>query len=149
MRVEYFAPDGGIKPTLFSEEALQIVEKILADGKAPEESQVRKFYDEVLNFKSRIEGGESFRELLPYLRMLKAKTYVAKERGVINPTFKDFIDSNIDYVTDLSLPIGEMERRFKIFCTFFEAVVAFYKGRKSKNSKPFPPNKKKPFTKSY
>ncbi|MEO1941787.1 MAG: type III-A CRISPR-associated protein Csm2 [Campylobacterales bacterium] len=136
MEINYFDRDGEIKVTLFSEEAERIVDQILADGKPPKENQIRKFYDDVLNFKSRIEGGESFREILPYLRMLKAKTHIAKERKVINSTFKNFIDSNIEYVTDLSLPIEEMEKRFKIFCTFFEAVVAFYKGRENKGNTP-------------
>ena len=53
--------------------------------------------------------------------MLKAKANVAYERDVINTNFKKFIEENVDYV-------GDDEKRFKIFCTFFEAVVAYAKG---------------------
>ena len=58
---------------------------------------------------------------MPYFKMLKAKANVAYERDVINTNFKKFIEENVDYV-------GDDEKRFKIFCTFFEAVVAYAKG---------------------
>ena len=53
--------------------------------------------------------------------MLKAKANVAYERDVINTNFKIFVEKNVDYV-------GSDEKRFKIFCTFFEAIVAYAKG---------------------
>jgi CRISPR type III-A-associated protein Csm2 len=53
--------------------------------------------------------------------MLKAKANVAYERDVINTNFKTFIEKNVDYV-------GDEEEKFKVFCTFFEAVVAYAKG---------------------
>jgi CRISPR-associated protein Csm2 len=84
-------------------------------------TQIRKFYEEVLNLKAQYDNGKSFREILPYFRMLKAKANVAYERDVINTNFKRFIEENVDYV-------GSDEKRFKIFCTFFEAVVAYAKG---------------------
>ena len=89
-------------------------------------TQIRKFYEEVLNLKERVDNGESFRKILPYFKMLKAKANVAYERDVINTNFKTFIEKNVDYVTKGSLE--EMEKKFKVFCTFFEAVVAYAKG---------------------
>jgi len=74
-----------------------------------------------LNLKAQFENGISFREILPYFRMLKAKANVAYQRDVINTNFKTFIEKNVDY-------IGDNEEKFKIFCTFFEAVVAYSKG---------------------
>jgi len=84
-------------------------------------TQIRKFYEEVLNLKAQYDNGKDFREILPYFKMLKAKANVAYERDVINTNFKIFIEKNIDYV-------GSDEERFKIFCTFFEAIVAYAKG---------------------
>lgn len=84
-------------------------------------TQIRKFYEEVLNLKERVDNGEDFRKILPYFKMLKAKANVAYQRDVINTNFKSFIEKNVDYV-------GDNEERFKIFCTFFEAVVAYSKG---------------------
>jgi CRISPR/Cas system CSM-associated protein Csm2 small subunit len=46
---------------------------------------------------------------------------VAYSRDVINTNFKTFIEKNVDYVED-------DEKKFDIFCTFFEAVVAYSKG---------------------
>ena len=91
-------------------------------------SQIRKFYDEVLNFKAMLDNGKSFREILPYFKMLKAKANVAFERDVINCNFKEFIDKNVDYVTKPK-NIEEKEKRFNVFVTFFEAVVAYSKGK--------------------
>ena len=54
--------------------------------------------------------------------MLKAKANVAYQRDVINTNFKRFIDENVDYV-------GDDEKKFRVFCTFFEAVVAYAKGK--------------------
>ncbi len=90
-------------------------------------TQIRKFYEEVLNLKQRVDNGEDFRKILPYFKMLKAKANVAYERDVINTNFKTFIEKNVDYVTKGNLE--EMKKKFKVFCTFFEAVVAYAKGR--------------------
>jgi len=127
--------NGKIKKDLFSDYAQKVVDCFLnknvkEDGrdkrgnprKKLSYSQIRKFYDEVLNFKNRLDNGEDFLDLLPYFRMLKAKANVAYQRDVINTNFKTFIDKNVDYV-------GEDKEKFKIFCTFFEAVVAYSKGK--------------------
>ena len=151
-RVNYY--DGSeIKADLFSDEAERVVRCFLAEyakrknkdtniiefqcknnkwsEKCPLEerkviskltyNQIRKFYDEVLRLKNDYEKANNFRKVLPYFKMLKAKANVAYERGNINRNFKIFIEKNVDYV-------GDDEERFKIFCTFFEAVVAYSKG---------------------
>ena len=85
-------------------------------------TQIRKFYEEVLNLKERLDNGKDFKEILPYFKMLKAKANVAYQRDVINTNFKRFIEENVDYV-------GDDEKKFRVFCTFFEAVVAYAKGK--------------------
>jgi len=152
--VNYYDKDGEIKADLFSDEAERVVRCFLAEyekrknkdtGKIEFKckennqwkencpvknrkvkskltyTQIRKFYDEVLRLKSDYEKNNNFRRVLPYFRMLKAKANVAFERGNINKNFKTFIEKNVDYV-------GDNKERFKIFCTFFEAVVAYSKG---------------------
>jgi len=149
--VNYFE-DGEIKADLFSDEAEKVVKCFLKRfhendyekrgnqykcknnewkencpkhqrkiKKSLSSTQIRKFYEEVLNLKAQLENGASFRKILPYFKMLKAKANVAYQRDVINTNFKIFIEKNVDYV-------GNNEERFKIFCTFFEAVVAYSKG---------------------
>ena len=123
-----------IRKDLFSDVAKRVVDCIKSstreDGKdrrgnprkKPSSTQIRKFYEEVLNLKERLENGKDFREILPYFKMLKAKANVAYERDVINTNFKRFINENVDYV-------GDNEKKFRVFCTFFEAVVAYAKGK--------------------
>ncbi len=132
-KVKYFK-ENHIKADLFSDEAERVVKcfiskSVNSDGrdrkgnprKKISSTQIRKFYEEVLNLKAMVENGKDFREVLPYFKMLKAKANVAYQRDVINTNFKTFIERNVDYV-------NSDERKFKIFCTFFEAVVAYSKG---------------------
>jgi len=151
-KVNYFQ-DEEIKADLFSDEAERVVNCFLnkivnddyeknwkgeykckwgqykkdcpkKDRKSPKKlssTQIRKFYEEVLNLKAQVENGKEFKKILPYFKMLKAKANVAYQRDVINTNFKTFIEKNVDYV-------GSDENRFKIFCTLFEAVVAYAKG---------------------
>ena len=134
-KVNYFEGED-IKEDLFSDEAERIVKCFLNKNinqdykekrgrrqlvKKLSSTQIRKFYEEVLNLKAQVENGKEFRKILPYFRMLKAKANVAYQRDVINTNFKTFIEKNVDYV-------GSDEDRFKIFCTLFEAVVAYAKG---------------------
>ena len=132
--VEEYFEGKYIRKDLFSDVAEKVVECIKTttreDGrdrrgnpkKRISSTQIRKFYEEVLNLKDQLDNGKEFREILPYFRMLKAKANVAYERDVINTNFKRFIEENVDY-------IGDNEEKFKIFCTFFEAVVAYSKGK--------------------
>ena len=151
-RVEYFDKND-IRADLFSDEAEKVVRCFLAEyakrknkntnkleyqcknNKWKEKchlhdrkviskltyNQIRKFYNEVLRLKNDYEKNNNFRKILPYFKMLKAKANVAFERGNINKNFKTFIEKNVDFV-------GSDEKRFKIFCTFFEAIVAYSKG---------------------
>ncbi|MCL0100503.1 type III-A CRISPR-associated protein Csm2 [Peptococcaceae bacterium] len=115
---------------MFSDIAENIVKKCLKPKSKKEKltlNQIRKFYDEVLNYESLIKSAENkkeeeeFKEWIPFIRMLKAKAHVAYERGNINENFKIFIEKNIDY-------IGESYEKFKVFVKFFEAIVAYSKG---------------------
>ena len=127
----YYDENGRIKEDLFSDIAENIVKKCLKPKSKKEKekltlNQIRKFYDEVLNYESLIKSAkdkeeEEFKEWIPYIRMLKAKAHVAYERGNINKNFKIFIEKNIDY-------IGEDYKKFKVFVKFFEAIVAYSKG---------------------
>jgi len=118
--INYFEEDGYVRADLFSEVAKSIVDYIKKGRGKISSSQIRKFYEEVINLKEQLENKKDFKMILPYFKMLKAKAHVAYQRDVINVNFKTFIEKNVDYVDD--------ENKFKIFCTFFEAVVAYAKG---------------------
>ncbi len=89
----------------------------------PSPSQIRKFYNDVLSLKNRLEIAkgekkeERFKQLLPYIKMLKAKVAYAKTRNNVNSQFKEFIDDYVNSIRDID--------DFYAFCDFFEAIVAY------------------------
>lgn len=115
-----------VNSNLFSSVAEEYAKKIHEEGikngkpKYNKPSQIRKFYDEVLRIKALLEKSpDKFKELLPYIKMLKAKAMYALGRDLITKDFKKFIDECIDQVKDL--------KDFEVFATFFEAFMAYYK----------------------
>jgi len=95
------------------------------------QTQLRKFYNQVLNYRDQIENfsasidgkEQKFNELLPYILMLKSKVHYAKNRksSDVNQNFVNFIQNNLSNI--------KKYKDYKIFCTFFEAVVAFSKSK--------------------
>jgi len=89
----------------------------------PTSTQLRRFYNDVLTLKNKIDHydkdvkEEKFKQLLPYVKMLKAKVAYSKSRNNVNKEFKKFIDEYVDSINDLD--------DFYAFCDFFEAIVAY------------------------
>jgi CRISPR type III-A-associated protein Csm2 len=97
-----------------------IVKSIKSRSELSEEE--RKFYDDVLRYKTLIENSniDKEREFIrrkPYIKMLKAKSVYSLSREKITPSFKQFIDENVGSMEDY--------KDFIVFCELFEAVVAF------------------------
>lgn len=111
-----------IKPDLFSTDAEDLAKKIAQDGTKTcnKRTQIRKFYDEVINF-STIVGKDplEFERMLPYLKMLNAKAAYAKSRELISDSFKDFLSSSLQQVNDID--------DFEVFAGFFEAFMGYYR----------------------
>jgi len=126
--VQYFTPDGKLRPELLDEEA-QKVGQILADA-GLEKAQMRRFYGDVLSLRRRFEidsagrgPGEresSFQEILPEFRMLRAKAYYANKRSsaILPDEMRRFVDQHCNSVKN--------SRDFLAFCRHFEAVVAYH-----------------------
>ncbi|HSW62244.1 MAG TPA: type III-A CRISPR-associated protein Csm2 [Dissulfurispiraceae bacterium] len=116
-----------IQADLFSEQADGLAKKIHEDGldergkiKHNKPSQIRKFYDEVVRFDSRLkENQDEFSVLLPYLMMLNAKAAYAEGRGLISKSFKTFLSESLKQVKDRD--------DFEVFANLFEAFMGFYK----------------------
>ena len=113
-----------VNPELFSSVAQRIAKEIEEDRKpkSPENHQVRRFYEDLLSIRRRIERvddeEEEFKRQLPYIRMAQAKAAYAFRRRNINRRFQEFIEevARIETMKD-----------FRVFCTLFEAVIAFYR----------------------
>jgi len=119
-----------IDPNLFSEKADKFAAEIFdgqirTRGKANKPTQLRKFYEEVLRFDAMLkelpkeEQKAKFEALLPYLKMLNAKTAYAMARDLVTKEFKDFITNSLKQINDIS--------DFRIFVNFFEAFMGFYR----------------------
>ncbi len=91
--------------------------------------QLRNFYNEVLTHRNRIdEAGTdnearslAFERELPFIRMMAAKATYQYDRQLINDEIRAFIGDQVRGIED--------ERDFRVFCTYFEAIMAFAKGR--------------------
>jgi len=111
-----------VNPDLFSTEAEKQAKKVADEGSKTrnKRSQIRKFYDEVLNFSTRVgKDPEEFQRMLPYLKMLNAKAAYARGRDLISDGFKDFITSALKQVND--------REDFEVFLGLFEAFMGYYR----------------------
>lgn len=120
---DYFDANGFVKTDLFEDKAEKIAKSFrYGDTGNIKGTQIRKFYDEVLRLKLKIESAnnpeEKFNEILPYIKMLIPKVVYSKNKGNANEAFEQFIESIRD--------INEL-RKFTVFCDLFECVVAYCK----------------------
>ncbi len=110
-------------PDLFSKTAEDWAIKNAVKGTENNPTQVRKFYDELVIFQSRLVGKEAdFEKYLPYIRMVKAKTAYAKGRKLISDDMKEFLDQSIDAIKDPD--------DFKLVVSFMEAFMGYFKYHK-------------------
>lgn len=120
---DYFKEDGNVREDLFVDRANDIAKSFSQSRQDIKGTQIRKFYDEVLRLKLKIDSSnnreERFKSILPYIKMLIPKVIYAEKRKTANEAFEDFIKSNIGGIENLE--------QFDVFCDFFEAVVAYSK----------------------
>ncbi|SDC51174.1 Protein of unknown function [Desulfurella multipotens] len=123
---DYFKPNSDIvKDDLFSVTANKITESFSKEGKIKGIRIIRKFYDEVLRLRLKLDSAndkeKKFVEILPYLKMLIPKVVYFKNRKNVNvdESFESFIKMNIENITKV--------KEFEVFCDLFEAVLAYTK----------------------
>lgn len=127
---EYFKGDA-INPelvtTLAQEWANKFVPRQVAgqrNQRPINSAQLRRFYGDVKNLEMRWENSQdkekTFREILPMIKLLKAKAAYANKRALVPESFKSWIWENVDMINEM--------KDFKAFLLFFEAVVGFCYG---------------------
>ncbi len=86
-------------------------------------AQLRKFYSEVKTLEriwiTRGQTDDAFAELLPQIKILKAKAVYAKERNVAGDYFQRWLTEHINAINT--------PEHFAAFLLHFEAVVGFSK----------------------
>lgn len=112
---------------LFNQTAKTWAEKIGTGKGGVQNTQIRKFYDKVveLNDKAKHIKTEEFTgEILPFVKMLNSKVAYASQRNsaggkLVNQAFVDMMNRCIAQV--------ESKEQLEVFKFFFEAVIGFHK----------------------
>lgn len=116
----YFDEDGHLDAKWVDKEASEVAEQLRDGVKA---AQLRRFYSEVKTLErmwiTRGQTDDAFLELLPQIKILKAKAVYAKERKVANEFFKNWLAEHVGAVNT--------PKDFSAFLLHFEAVVGFSK----------------------
>ena len=93
-------------------------------------TQVRNFYEKVLELESRIKKSElgnsheSFEDIYPFIKMLNSKVAYAVSRRVASRDFQNMMEQSLNQITC----DDNGKKKFKVFKLFFEAVLGFFKG---------------------
>jgi len=130
--ITYFI-DGKPNPKLMDEDADRLGEELARqDNLKP--SQLRRYYDDVLTLRSRLdaiarkpgqEREQAFSLLRADFKMLKAKAAYAYGRQLIKDRLLQFFVNHVYSVKSAD--------DFDMFCRHFQAVVAFHKFYKPKD----------------
>ena len=111
--------------------AKKIAESIGAGRGGVQNTQIRKFFDQVLDLNNRAKHSDDFNgEILPFVKMLNSKVAYASTRkgaggNIINKAFVDMMNSCVKQVNS--------KETLKVFKLFFEAVIGFHKSLEGRN----------------
>jgi len=118
-------------PELFNETAKQWAESIGVGRGGVQNTQIRKFYDKVLELYEKSQNQEEdFGEILPFVKMLNSKVAYASSRNsaggkLINKAFVEMMNSCINQV--------DSKESLAVFKLFFDAVIGFHKSLEGRN----------------
>lgn len=80
-------------------------------------SQIRRFYDELLRYRSHVQDQEGLERVLPFIRMLNARAAYAMSRDLVDANFREFLRTLLGQIKD--------KTTLRNACTTFEAVIGF------------------------
>lgn len=112
--------DKPLDAELFNSKALEAARAIAANEKCNKSSQLRRFYDELVSWETRVNRyPEKFEEYLPFIRMINAKAAYAKGRNLVDHNFVELMRQTLGEVKNPeSLTASKL---------FWEAFMGFYK----------------------
>lgn len=121
-----------ISEELFNNIAKQAAKTIAANPSrmVNKPTQLRRFYDEIVMWDNKAtfliakeedeqQRNEKFAEMLPFIKMINAKTAYAQGRRLVDKNFVDLISHSLSQVNDI--------QSMKHFKLFMEAFMGFYK----------------------
>ena len=116
---------------LLNETAKKWANDIGAGRGGVQNTQIRKFFDQVLELNNKAKHSDDFDgEVLPFVKMLNSKVAYASSRNsaggkLINKAFVDMMNSCIKQV--------DSKESLEVFKLFFEAVIGFHKSLEGRN----------------
>lgn len=91
-------------------------------------TQLRKFYDELVMWHDKVQraanSDETYRQVAPFIQMLKAKAAYSKGRGHVDKNFTEIFDRIISQINN-----AQTLHHAKLF---FEAVMGYRKAYETK-----------------
>lgn len=116
--------DKGFGAEIFSSVAEEAANRCSRNSERNKPAQVRMFYDELVHWHGMVAAAgahadDKLREVLPYIRMMRAKLAYAKGRKLIDEAFRDIFSTCISRIDDV-----ESLKHCKLF---FEAYLGFKK----------------------
>jgi CRISPR-associated protein Csm2 len=114
-----------VEVTLYSKTAESLSKKLADECEASRKkqnkrTQIRKFYDEVVRLDSLAKTKvDEWENLLPLVHMMTAKAAYARGRELVSESFVEFIRGSVEQVEEPS--------DLRVFATFFEAFMGFYR----------------------
>lgn len=123
--LNYYLKDDIIDPAWVDAHAEAAARSFFTDNKSRlAASQLRKFYGDVKALERQWQNGggdeAAFAEVLPLVKLLKAKSSYACKCNVVPENFRKWLCDHVDSVNSA--------RDFRVFVLHFEAVVGFSYG---------------------
>jgi len=117
-------PTEKLDPELFSKTAEKLAREIGEEGgrNKNKNSQVRRYFDEVVRLNTLAQEGDEERmkyQVLPQVHMLVAKVVYAKGRKLVTDSFVNMMKSGIEQIED--------RKDLQVFTNFLESFMGFYK----------------------
>ena len=110
--------------------AEDIAQKIANEGKMSY-TQIRKYYDELVNLRRGIKDSNDISVILPQVYAIKAKVAYAEARDVVNKRFYEFIINEINVIKNDKQGIFQLDN----FILYFECILGYFKYWEEINSK--------------
>jgi len=116
-----------LDPELFSKVAAEAAKSVseVEKDKFNKRTQLRRFYDELTMWNDRVEQmpreaqPDKYRELAPFIKMLKAKVVYAQSREHVDETFTALFSRCLDEIKD--------PKTLRYAKLFLEAFMGFYR----------------------
>jgi len=137
MNISFYTPEGKVNEELYDKVAKEIAGGLISTEtnqsgqprpRGVTKSQLRRIYDEVKRLEKLLDQGRQWEDILPLVKMVKAKTAYATARMKANDRRNSKFFDHLDQFINGCVAEVKTQKDFKVFALLFEAVYGFYYG---------------------